>query len=632
MTQPPRNKQGFMTHAVGYVDSILSRNAAELQVLLCDEACRETLSTVYTQQKLLANRVVLVDALGNHDDRYLMKHLHCVVLCRPSSSNINDLSRELQHANFGSYRVFFTNTVTTDSLRLLVNADVFNAIVTVEEVFLDVTPVSEHTAVISLEPPKPKVAWTPPPCPLLNEQWSEKWFARVTSGILASALMAKRRPVIRYRADNPIAARIAKDVGEGMKQLHLSFPDLKARDAVLIIADRLDDPVTPLLTQWTYEAMIHELIGLKKWCEVVLDGSERVEERTHVLTTEGDPFFGLHRFHDYGALCIAVSDLVETYKSLNNFDRTSATMDDIKNFFDRFPEAKKQSSQVTRHAAILGRLVDEVNSRNLTRLSVLEQDMCVSSSASEHAKSVLDIVRSPMTDLDDAVRLAMQYNLKYEKSATNVVKDIKAELENRGCPPAKLALIDRIIDVAGSRQRLHEIYKTSTGSYLKTMVNSIAQFGSEVQNVLTQHQPLLKKIVNRAYNGTLAEKDYPVMPVQGSPYTGIAASTFRARDVFVFMMGGFTCEEVMLVHNLNEGTVDNNTEALMNLGGKVTGVGRLLTADAEVVVAGVSGGSSAADSSAVSSSEPVTDKIEARVFLTSNAVVNSTQFMAALRR
>lgn len=31
---------------------------------------------------------------------------------------------------------------------------------------------------------------------------------------------------------------------------------------ILLIVDRRDDPVTPLLTQWTYQAMVHELLGI----------------------------------------------------------------------------------------------------------------------------------------------------------------------------------------------------------------------------------------------------------------------------------------------------------------------------------------------------------------------------------
>lgn len=31
---------------------------------------------------------------------------------------------------------------------------------------------------------------------------------------------------------------------------------------LLLILDRRNDPVTPLLSQWTYQAMVHELIGV----------------------------------------------------------------------------------------------------------------------------------------------------------------------------------------------------------------------------------------------------------------------------------------------------------------------------------------------------------------------------------
>ena len=30
----------------------------------------------------------------------------------------------------------------------------------------------------------------------------------------------------------------------------------------MLIVDRRDDPVTPLLAQWTYQAMVHELLGI----------------------------------------------------------------------------------------------------------------------------------------------------------------------------------------------------------------------------------------------------------------------------------------------------------------------------------------------------------------------------------
>ena len=32
---------------------------------------------------------------------------------------------------------------------------------------------------------------------------------------------------------------------------------------ILLLLDRKEDPVTPLLMQWTYQAMVHELLGIK---------------------------------------------------------------------------------------------------------------------------------------------------------------------------------------------------------------------------------------------------------------------------------------------------------------------------------------------------------------------------------
>ena len=34
-------------------------------------------------------------------------------------------------------------------------------------------------------------------------------------------------------------------------------------DTVLLIIDRKEDPITPLLNQWTYQAMIHEILEIK---------------------------------------------------------------------------------------------------------------------------------------------------------------------------------------------------------------------------------------------------------------------------------------------------------------------------------------------------------------------------------
>ena len=47
---------------------------------------------------------------------------------------------------------------------------------------------------------------------------------------------------------------------------------------LLLIIDRRSDPVTPLLMQWTYQAMVHELIGIKN-NRVIMDNVSAISKK-----------------------------------------------------------------------------------------------------------------------------------------------------------------------------------------------------------------------------------------------------------------------------------------------------------------------------------------------------------------
>lgn len=50
---------------------------------------------------------------------------------------------------------------------------------------------------------------------------------------------------------------------------------------LLLILDRRNDPVTPLLSQWTYQAMVHELLGIQNG-RVSLESAPDVREELKV--------------------------------------------------------------------------------------------------------------------------------------------------------------------------------------------------------------------------------------------------------------------------------------------------------------------------------------------------------------
>ncbi|CAJ1012520.1 putative Sec1 family [Leishmania naiffi] len=582
-----------------------------LKVLLCDDAAREILSVAYSQHQLLQHNVVLVDMLANQE-RYPMKHFSCVIVCRPSAASLASVYQELAEGNFASYDIYFTYMLDSTLVQSLANADVLNLVSHVGELYINSIPVTEWVCLMQLKPSPlskgPSLAMNP----ITYSQWDPNSLERMSEGIISMLLSTNRRPIIRHREGSKASEKLAVEVAARMKSVHATFPDLKATESVLVILDRKDDPITPLLMPWTYEAMIHELIGFQRGNEVAIDDPDaKPEDRVHVVTPQTDAFFGKHRYSDWGQVCVAVSEMVKTYKEMNKFDRNTVSLDEIRNFMNRFPEARKQSAQVTRHCAITSELVAEINGRNLTRLSVLEQDIISNNNVTEHSRLVLEVVQDPKTDVDDALRIVMLYQLHYEKAAGNIIMQLKQELMQRQCPQERVQLIDRLIEYAGQDQRCHEIFRSSTGHMFKAVAKAVGQFGKDVQNVLTQHVPLVKKLINRVYNGTLSVDKYPVRDVPGCPIPIDQAAFVRAKDIIVVYVGGYTFSEAMLLAQINEGNVDNNQEALMNFGKQVT---RKLGSD------GLTG----------ASTEPHTAKIEAHVSLITTSMLSSKDFIQSL--
>lgn len=69
-----------------------------------------------------------------------------------------------------------------------------------------------------------------------------------------------------------------------------------------------------------------------------------------------------------------------------------------------------------------------------------------------------------------------------------------------------------------------------------------------VTNVYTQHQPLLQKVINFIRENKLDENSFPY-------YLGNA---FRPQDIFIFVVGGITFEEVAMINKLNNELEDIN--------------------------------------------------------------------------
>lgn len=145
---------------------------------------------------------------------------------------------------------------------------------------------------------------------------------------------------------------------------------------LLLILDRRNDPVTPLLSQWTYQAMVHELMGITNG-RVSLAGAQDVggELKEIVLSADQDPFFAQNLYDNFGDLGASIKRYVLEYQSRTASSSSIETVQDMKKFVEEYPEFRKLGGNVAKHVALLGELSRRVEVEGLLEISELEQSL-----------------------------------------------------------------------------------------------------------------------------------------------------------------------------------------------------------------------------------------------------------------
>ena len=94
--------------------------------------------------------------------------------------------------------------------------------------------------------------------------WNPAALERSIQGVIGVLLSLKKRPIIRYERMSGMAKKLGSEILHRIQSEAALFDfRLTQVQPLLLILDRRNDPLTPLLSQWTYQAMVHELLGIR---------------------------------------------------------------------------------------------------------------------------------------------------------------------------------------------------------------------------------------------------------------------------------------------------------------------------------------------------------------------------------
>jgi vacuolar protein sorting-associated protein 45 len=504
-----------------------------MKVLLLDATTTKIVSMVYSQTQILEQEVYLVEQIGKRHEA--MRHLKAAVFIQPTEANLELLIKELRDPKFAEYHIFFSNIVPHDMLARLGRADDHEVVRQVQEYYADYMAINEDFYQLGIDNSLSLSSTT-------RTLESGQIFDRNVQGILSSLLSFKRRPSqIRYQGTSDLARRVASDVVTQVERDDI-FDFRRKEGPMLLILDRRDDPITPLLTQWTYQAMVHELLGLNH-NRVVLKGAPGIKKDLEevVLSATQDNFFAKHRFDNFGDLGAAVKDLLDEYQKSSKMNENISSIEDMQAFMERYPAFRSRSINVTKHVAImseLGRLIDVCQ---LLDISSLEQEISCTNDHSTHKKDLMERISNPRVQPADKLRLALLYVIRYE--SYNEIREIKAKLLEKGLSTQQVSLLDCMVDYAGESKRAPGLF--SQGSMIAKFTTVFSQSVTDVANVYTQHRPLLASILESIAKGKFKDSAFPCV---------LSNSQSIPSDIFVFIVGGVTYEEAAKVAAFN---IDN---------------------------------------------------------------------------
>mmetsp|Transcript_12639 Transcript_12639/g.22664 ORF Transcript_12639/g.22664 Transcript_12639/m.22664 type:complete len:613 (+) Transcript_12639:256-2094(+) len=567
----------------GYIDRLVTGDGRchGMKVLLLDATTTQILSCVSSQSEILSREVYLVSRIddprggvggnnsaqnniGSHslvlheeESTTHVGHMKAVCFLRPTEINIGLLVKELASPRFSEYHLFFSGILPPSLLNLLAENDAQERVRQVQEFYADFLPINQDLLSLNCRNTLPMTAAAGTP----HARDHAQLYHRNLTGLQSMLLALKRQPAaIRYQKSSKMARQLATDIGDSIQSDQIfhfrrgSGRQSGAGNMLLLILDRMDDPMTPLLSQWTYQAMVHELLGLNN-SRVILRGvpnvSKDLEEVVLSSAPGHDNFFQSHRNSNFGELGEAIQKLLQDYQARSKEHQVSnlKSIEDMQQFLDKYPELRSQSHTVSKHVAIMGELARLVEVCSLMDVSAFEQDLACADDQAGHLKELMAKLDSATVKIPDKLRLGMLYALRYENAATNAIPAVKEAMKRGGVPLDNVALVDAILRYAGSKVRGPGLYGTNKDvtSMMKSFMTSV----QGVSNVYSQHSPVLMDTLEGAVKGKLRGETHPLILSGGGTSVNVEGVPLP-QEILIFMVGGVTYEESTKVNEFNQ--------------------------------------------------------------------------------
>lgn len=586
------------------------KNGTPRKVLVLDKFTLKIMSSAAKMSEISQQGVSLVELITRR--RQPMTSFDAIFFIQPTESNVNAFLSDMTGKSplYKKAFVFFSSPVSR-SLVTLIRKDMraMKRISALKEMNLEYITMDIQGFVTNNENALEDLYSDEE-----NHQRADECLNVVAKRIATVLASLKEYPFVRYRGAKALDAstmttyreliptKLAAGVWNCLaryKQTIEDFPQTETCE--LLILDRSIDQIAPLIHEWTYDAMCHDLLKMEgnKYTYEVPSNSGGDPEMREVILDEEDPIWvelrDIHiadaseRLHEKMTNFVSKNKAAQLKHSSKDFGDISTK--DLTKVVHALPQYSEQIDKLSLHVEIARTINRTIMEQGLRELGKLEQDLVFGDAGRKDVIKFLST--NNVINQESKLRLMMILAAIYPK---------KFEGE-KGRKMMELAKLSGDDVVAVNNLRLlgpvhTESKRNTTGSFslkfdvLKKKRAARKDRVGETQTwQLSRFYPIVEELVEKLNKGHLPKQDYPCMnepkptfnsasqSPSGSPvlphsrrtptwarrhlsddgyfsdsFLGRTSSGFKKKGqrIFVFIVGGATRSELRVCHKLTE--------------------------------------------------------------------------------
>ncbi|XP_017342535.1 syntaxin-binding protein 3 isoform X1 [Ictalurus punctatus] len=365
-------------------------------------------------------------------------------------------------------------------------------------------------------------------------------------------------PGVRYRKDSvaDYAKLLAELVDNKLARYYELDDSSKKKEktqAQLIIIDRGFDPVSPILHELTYQAMVYDLIPINNdtYRYKAKDGSEK-----EALLNDNDELWMKLRHMHIAEVTAQIPKLVKEISANKKQSDGKISIGGLAQLMKQMPSFRKHISQKTVHLTLAEDCMDKFNN-SVEKLCKAEQDLAVGADVEgqkvkDPMRTLLPILLHPHST-HDKIRAVLLYifslNGTTEENLNKLIQHVKIEAEPEYITNWK----DLGVPIISSQ---------SMFSFRKPTRRDRSQ--EETYN-LSRWTPVIKDVMEDVVDNKLDTRDWPHQSECPSAWNGSRAVSARQKHkpsspddhrsgsrLIIFILGGVSYSEMRCAYEVSK--------------------------------------------------------------------------------